>query len=188
MIDLLITFSKTISSVEVIAAFATAMLAFVVQIYRKIRKIFHELTPNGGGSLADTINDIRKHQIIGQTRAQILWEHQQGVGYYECEGNASENAGACTWANKYLCDLFGIPLEEFVGFGWTQAIVSQAERNRIHKSWLAAVEDEIPYVEEYEIVNQHTGQRHRVKTRAWACYGKDKKVLKMFGTLELVKE
>lgn len=185
MIELLLNFSKTITAVEVISAFVVATLAFSFQAYRKIRHIYHQLTPNGGSSLADTINDIRTHQLIGQTRTQILWEHAEKIGYYECDGPAGKDPGACTWANKFLCDLFGLPLNEFIGFGWTQAIVSQSERNRIHKSWISAVADEIPYEEAYEIVNQRDGKHYQVKARAWACKNKKGEVLKMFGTLEV---
>ncbi len=181
-LDLITNANHTIGAIIVLTSFVTSAAWYFFKVYRKIRAIYLLLVPNGGSSLADTINQIRENQQIGQTRTQILWEHQPGVGYYECDADS----GACTHANKTLTDLFNMSLEEFLGFGWLGAVESQSERDRIYKSWVYAVRDRIPYEVEY-FINSH-GVRTKVRTRAWACRDKKTgKALKMFGTLEVIQ-
>jgi len=180
-LDLITNTNQVIGAVLLFVSFLSSAAWYFNKVYRKIKAIYLLLVPNGGSSLADTINQIRENQQIGQTRTQILWEHQPGVGYYECDAET----GLCTHANNTLTDLFGLSLEEFLGFGWLRAVESQVERDRIYKSWIAAVKDRIPYEVEYFI--NVRGTRTKVKTRAWACRDKKTgKTLKMFGTLEVV--
>ena len=181
IIEFITSTNQAIGASLVLVSFISSAAWYFFKVYKKIKAIYLLLIPNGGSSLADVINQIREDQLIGQTRTQILWEHQAGVGYYECDADT----GACTHANKILTDLFGIPLEQFLGSGWLGAIETQVERDRIYRSWLAAVKDRIPYEVEYFIVVD--GVRTKVRTRAWACRDKTGKALKMFGTLEVVK-
>lgn len=171
-------------NLESLILIVSTLFGGIALIYRKLAKIYSQLIPNGGSSLADTIREIKEGQQVGQMRTQLLWEHTlEGVGYYECE----PIAGECTYANRYLCDLFGLSLEEFLGFGWTKSIHSQDERVRIYKSWQAAVKESIPYNETYKIDTRNGVKT--VQTKAWAARDKKThKVLMMFGILKEVKE
>ena len=188
ILDWLGDFSKAATNLTVIVSFFCVVLGLIWRNYMKVKKILYQVTNNGGKTMKDSIDrvvdkvdKILLSQTVNVKRTQLLWEHQ-GQGYYECDADT----GICTYANENLTKLFGLTLAEFLGFGWLAAVETQAERNRIYISWLAAVRDSIPYQEEYVIVVG--GERIKVKTKAWACKDDSGKVLKMFGTLEKVIE
>jgi PAS domain-containing protein len=189
MIEWLNETSTAAKNITILCSFFSVLAVLVWRNYIKVKKILYQVTNNGGKSMKDSIDKmegsidkILVNQTINVKRTQLLWEHNN-QGYYECDADT----GACTYANEILCDLFGLPLADFLGFGWLGVIETQSERNRIYQSWLAAVRDNIPYSEEYYITVG--GQRKKVRTRAWTCREDEtNKVLKMFGTLEEVKE
>ncbi len=58
--------------------------------------------------------------------------------------------GKCTWANDWLCEAFGLDSANMRGWGWLAAIARDDQR-RVHDAWALAVEQGVPYEEEYTV-------------------------------------
>lgn len=112
-----------------------------------------------GHSLKDVINEIRSMAITADVRSHLAREVCPWA-MYECTPD-----GKCIWGNEALCDLYGLDHEQVKGFGWSAA-VEDSERDRVVATWQTALAKGIPYLDTYTIINQRTGKRSRVRTRA----------------------
>ena len=169
MIDLLKNISGTISTLTIIASALSASAFFLFKMWRNGQRVYNQLIPNGGSSLADQINYIKKSIIISNQRQSMLWA-TINVPYYECDEH-----GVCTYVNEALANLFGMSRDEMLTLGWVKAIVGQHERVRVVDEFMAAVRNKLPYDVEYRVKNQRTGEEFMAKATAQHCLDEKKK-------------
>lgn len=150
-------------------------------IYRRLKKVYELLIPNGGSSIADKINRIEAELYISKTRQRLLWSTMD-TGYYECN-----TQGECVFANNKLCEMFGLSQEQMHGNGWLRAI-DERQRPEVHRRWHEAIQARIPYDETYDIINQETGDKKKCRATIFACYNNKQEPLYYFGTVKLIKE
>lgn len=141
-----------------------------------INKAVAQLAPNGGSSVFDTIKriDARQDEIVARTMAI---QDSAPNAIFECSAS-----GACTFANRKLSELFGMDWSEMQNNGWLQAIRDD-DRERVYEKWHHAVANDIPYRDEYTVVNQRTGALVRCVSMAKAMKDRDGKTLGYYGTV-----
>lgn len=156
----------------------------LVRAYRRLKLaieridiVYAELTPDGGGSVKDKVNQLTRDVAIlrgGLSFSLALNPH--------CVFEA-EPDGHCSFANVALCDLFGLPQSDILGRGWLSALDGSEARERAWDTWSTCVEKRIPYLDRYQIRNARTGERIWVRAHAIPA-GHPDKPLHYYGTVE----
>lgn len=149
----------------------------VKQALERIDRVYAELTPNGGGSIKDKINQLSRDVAIlrsGLSFSLALNPH--------CIFEASPD-GECTFANVALCELFGVSQAEIVGRGWLSVLDGSDAREKAWHTWTSCVERRIPYMDRYQVCNPRTHERFWVRAHAIPA-GHPEKPLHYYGTVE----
>lgn len=136
-----------------------------------IADIKHELSTNDGSSLKDAVNDMCKTVRILDYRMR---KSEVGLPYWEFA-----ECGSCEYANKEMCDLFGMSESSLRGSGWLKAV---ADQQAVDQSWQYAVKSQIPWTHKLTITNQETRQSHVVTASCDVVTAKDDSVLRWVGT------
>jgi PAS domain S-box-containing protein len=152
----------------------TKMNNLVLPIINSLEK---EFSKNGGKSIKDQINRIDDAVSLAELRSKMIASNLLSTGAFECDA-----AGNYTWANKAACDMFGLSFEEFIGKGWLTSVIDD-ERANVWKTWIEAINLDIPYEVEYTIVNRQTHVSFRVRVVAIPHKTVDKKILAYYGTI-----
>ena len=156
-------------------------VAVTTQIIPVIDSLNKQFPASGGKTIKDQLTRINDNLRMADLRNKLLSDNILSTGIYECDAN-----GDCLWANKTLCDLFGLSLEEMLGAGWLSGIAAD-EREHVWNKWKKAIELDIPYETEYTVVNIKTREHIRVRTTAIVYRAEfDKKVLGYYGTIFIV--
>ena len=143
-----------------------------------VNSLYKEFSKNGGKSIKDQLNRIDDAVALAELRSQMIASSLVSVGAYECDKH-----GECTWANKALCEMFGLPLADVLGRGWLSAI-NDEERHHVWKKWTESIQLNIPFETEYTIVNQSTQESYPARTTAVTHRSKeDGRVLGFYGTV-----
>lgn len=145
-----------------------------------IAAIQAELKPNGGQSIRDAIDDIRRRTIEADIRSRVVREILP-TGMYECTP-----AGECVWVNEALCDLFGMHPEAMLGHGWLSAVL-ESDRDAAWQAWKRAIENITPYSDTYTVVNQRTGTRTRCWTKASRYIDAEGHTVMYYGTVKKIE-
>lgn len=118
-----------------------------------------EFLPNGGTSLRDAVDQLRRRAAImdGILRARFEGD---SLATYECGPD-----GQCTYASAALADLYGLTPDAFIGNGWLKAVRGHNERIRVWHNWLQAVKEGVPYEDVYEIWVDGKALKVRTYTR-----------------------
>lgn len=149
----------------------------VKQALERIDKVYAELTPNGGGSIKDKINQLSRDVTIlrsGLSFSLALNPH--------CVFEA-DPTGSCTFANVALCELFGLPQTDMLGRGWLSVLDGSDVRERAWNTWTACVAKHLPYLDRYQVRNARTGERFWVRAHAIPA-GDPDSPLHYYGTVE----
>jgi PAS domain S-box-containing protein len=177
-----------LEQVLAIAAIALPVMEWIrrklVRAYRRVKQaieridyVYGELSPNGGGSVKDKINQLSRDVAVlrgGLSFSLTLNPH--------CIFEADPD-GHCTFANVALCNLFGLSQEEMLGRGWLSALDGSEARERAWDTWDSCVSKHIPYLDRYQIRNARTGERIWVRAHAIPA-GHPDKPLHYYGTVE----
>lgn len=150
-------------------------------IERTLREIGAELRPNGGSSLRDAVDRTHRAATVANLRSL----HVVGLLHraaFECDPD-----GQLSYASPALCELWGMSASEMRGKGWLRG-VHDLERADVDRQWLDDIHNGRPYAHEYVVVNQRTGQRCRVRSRADAVGGAPGEPLLYVGVVEVVPE
>ena len=145
-----------ISLIQNYGAYTTALAAiasFLILIYKKgikpvirhfqewnsmiekINHIFYEITPNGGTSIKDKIDNINTGLISVIERQRALLADAEDA-YFE-----TDMEGTCTWINRTYTRLVERNPSEILGHGWHNC-VALSDRDNVIKSWYTAVKED----------------------------------------------
>lgn len=103
-------------------------------VYKEIKTIRKELTPNGGSSLRDAINRV-EIRIEGIEFAQhISWDFET-VAIFRTDGQ-----GNCIWVNQTYLDLVKRGKDFLLAKGW-ESCIHPDDREKVVKEWKFACED-----------------------------------------------
>lgn len=115
------------------------------------------------------------HELVKAVRSSIgelevrqrISERHLEIGIFVCD-----IGGKCTWANDILCNAFGLDSQDMLGFGWLAAI-AKTDQTRVHRDWIYAIENELPYSVEYK-VEPESGTHFHCIAEAWPVSVNDK--------------
>lgn len=99
-----------------------------------MKDVRHELHPNGGSSLRDSIDRIERKL----TRNERLQECLMGFASFAIY--MADAHGACTFVNRTLVRWTGVPSEDLLGEGWIN-VVHPEDVDQVQYDWESAVDD-----------------------------------------------
>lgn len=152
-----------------------------------LQAVLAEQRPNGGSSLRDVVNSIRKdvaeirdNMAAGAHRNRCLL---QGYSSPVFETDAD---GGIVWVNDAYTELVGHPLTDITQSGWFTH-VKQEERAAIRAEWDAAIEQVRNFEMTYTIYNHKLNVTAYVRARATVLRGQTGNVMGYLGTVEVLR-
>lgn len=155
---------------ERVAGWAAAVAGVLVVCWRRIKGLagalgvahglHREFGADAARSLRLIVDSLQRSQSESQIRHALAEQHL-GLGVYVCD-----REGRCTWANEYLCERFGLSLEEMRGHGghgWLRSIAPE-HYSRAWERWDFAITNQLPYQDDYDVINARTGERWHGRT------------------------
>lgn len=141
--------------------------------YNKVNYITNELKPNGGNSLRDQVNYI-KRTVEKIDQRQLNFFHFDPHGIVE-----TDSKGNLIWANRSYLDLVKRHPEEVQMQGWRN-VIAEIDRERIIREWMSAVADSRDFFSTFAIVDSH-GHTIKVEARCLAMRDYEDKLIGHLG-------
>lgn len=91
--------------------------------------------------------------------------------------------GECEFANRAICELWGISRESMLGRGWLAGIAPE-DRSRVWSRWQESINSEIPYECSYMVRNARDGKRWSVTTVAVPIRNVDGALIGYYGVFK----
>jgi PAS domain S-box-containing protein len=142
-----------------------------------INSFYREFSTNGGKSIKDQITRIDDNTRLSELRSKLVATTLLTTGSFECSPD-----GLLTWANKALCDLFGISYDEMLGKGWLSGI-DENERADVWFQWMENVENGIPHESVFTVNNRKTNETFTCRSNAFTHKNGNGKILGYYGTI-----
>ncbi len=158
-----------INLVAVIVA-GIALYKYIVQARHTMKKveealptlfdIAKEFNPNSkdGDSLRQVIDQLTINVSTLKAQAELLLETAEPPIFM------SDISGQMTFVNTAWTNVTGVPADDALGTGWTQAIHDD-ERIRVYAEWSQSVKDQRPFFLEFRIVNEIARKIYHVRAR-----------------------
>lgn len=145
----------------------------LTSFYEKVDYITKELKPNGGNSLRDQVNYI-KRTVEKIDQRQLNFFHFDPDGIIE-----TDSRGNLVWANRAYLDLVKRHPEEVQLQGWRN-VIAEADRERIIREWTSAVADSRDFFSTHSVVDSH-GIFIKVEVRCLAMRDYEDKLIGHLG-------
>lgn len=143
--------------------------------YNKVNYITAELKPNGGNSLRDQVNYIKRTvEKIDQRQLNFFHFDPHGIVETDATGNL-------IWANRAFLDLVRRHPEEVHAQGWRNCI-AEFDRERVVKEWQAAVADSRDFFTRCVYIDSF-GQEIRIEARYLAMRSASDKLIGHLGVV-----
>lgn len=108
----------------------------------KVDKIFDEITPNGGTSIKDKVDQTYQGlALLSQITDAMAADTKAALFRTDPEGN-------CVWVNRTYTRTVGRDVSELLGHGWQNAIAAK-DRAHVVTEWYRAVEENRDFVVDY---------------------------------------
>ena len=146
----------------------------------KINKIYNELTPNGGTSIKDKINNIdKKVDIIKQVQHVMVADHRNMLFRTDPKGD-------CVWVNRTYTKTVGKTLFEVLGHGW-QNVIAKEYREKVSREWYLAVEEKREFLMETKFINS-AGLEIPTRVRSYKMVNSKGEVIGFWGNCEILRK
>lgn len=116
------------------------------KVYKEVKTIRKELTPNGGSSLRDAINRVERKMESIEFAQHISWD------FYSVPMFRTDGAGACQWVNQTYLDLVKRGKEFVLGKGW-ESCIHYEDRENVAREWENACKDSRNFDMSYRMVD-----------------------------------
>lgn len=120
----------------------------LTQLILDVEVIKKEVLPNGGGSMKDKVNKLNESITKIATLSEKKWHLQ--LDAMQTPIYVHDLNGECIYANDIMAELFQMPKHEFLKNGWISRIKNKPQA---FNNWNESVQKNIPYRDEYELVN-----------------------------------
>lgn len=158
-------------NLKIVVASGTAMIASVVAVWkfgskvfdivtgvfvvlklaatldRRLTSIEKELMPNGGMSLRDSVDWIRRSQTVQDRTHEALLDALD-VPWFK-----SDPTGKCEWINRAYLRLTGKAIDEVRGNGWLSCMHPD-DREAVFNEWTAAVKQNRNFEMAYRVLDR----------------------------------
>lgn len=153
---------------KVIFAKITKEYAAIKEVHNKVGQIHKEMYPNGGSSVKDIINAIKKQQLEQGTAIleinkglkentyvtrELAAKYQWSLDNEDSPIFESDAEGNCLWVNSKYCELTKHSHAFFLQNGWKN-VIHPDEREKISQDWFSAVKDKRTFECEYRFVDK----------------------------------
>ena len=155
--------------------FKTGVIDRFNDFYAKVNYITAELKPNGGNSLRDQVDWMRR-TMEKMDQRQLNFFHFDPHGIVETDA-----AGNMIWANRAYLDLVKRHPEEVMDQGWRN-VIAEIDRERVVREWSHAVSDCRDFFSKFNIQDS-LGHSIRVEARCLAMKDDEGKLLGHLGFL-----
>jgi len=135
---------------------------------------------SGPNSLLDFLTATEARSQANETRIYALLDLKDAP-VYVCLPD-----GSCQFANRAICELFGLSRESMEGSGWLAGI-EPVDRSRVWDLWLESIEKQTPYETSYTVRNARTGQRFSATTVAVPLITPGEEVIGYYGLFTSVE-
>ena len=142
----------------------------------RIKCIWSEIQPNGGGTIKDAICSI---EVIAKNTQKTLdfVIDSEAEGYFETDAN-----GKCTKASMQYLAMTGSTSEMTLGNGWLLGI-AENDRHRVYDEWKSAMEQGRDFELDYLIIDRTTHEEFRVHCLARRVSLSNKKLAGYIGRI-----
>jgi len=188
--------NNLISDYAVYIAAASAIISGLIMIYKKvikpmikavasyyktiekIDKIFEEITPNGGTSIKDKVDDIYHNlALVQQVQEAMAADTKQAHFRTDSDGN-------CVWVNRTYTRTVGRDVSEILGHGWQNAI-SQDDREEVVAEWYKSVKENREFSMEFNFETP-TGKLVKSKVRSYKLVNPRGEILGYYGNCSIL--
>jgi len=146
----------------------------------KINTIFDEITPNGGTSIKDKVDQTYKGlHLLGQIQDAMAADTKAALFRTDPEGN-------CVWVNRTYTRTVGRDVSELLGHGWQNAIATE-DREHVVAEWYRAVEENRDFVVDYRFETPD-GKIISCKCRGYKMVCPTGELLGYHGNCEILKK
>ncbi len=119
------------------------------QINETLAFLKHELSPNSGKSIKDSIRRIEESLDHTKSMQQLLLKNSKDAHW------CSDLDGRVVWINDALADLIDCTLGEYIGNNWKNSIF-QADKERVAAEWAETVKEQRDFLAHYRIAKANT--------------------------------
>lgn len=153
---------EIITAISLILSLLGGIIVWATSVWNKLSKltkilveIQQEFSPNGGGSLRDSINLIAVNQSKILSTTHVLYSYLNRA----CDTPiiVIDRSGRCTWANKAYLELTNRQLTEVLGSNWETTVLLD-DRDYVREEWYNACEDGRSFEVNYRLSNKPTGE------------------------------
>lgn len=147
----------------------------------KVNHVYSELTPNGGSSIKDNIEKIKRDlgdvydlSVANSLKTLLLFETSSDA-LFECNLK-----GEVIWVNEAFERMWGVGQTDLLGDNWISFIHSD-DISRVYTLWQETVTTMRPYKARYRIFNSTTKREVFVNATASLLRTSNGKPLSFFG-------
>lgn len=145
-----------------------------------LRSLYDTFGPEGANVLKAAMVEIQSRHTRLSAKLDVITRNMS-IGLYVCSPD-----GRCSWCTQYLADLFQLPMEEMMGYGWLKHVV---EPQNVYQHWRWSVDNRTPYRHEYEITNATKHKIYRIYTEAYPVMTEDRaSILFYMGFIKVIEE
>lgn len=123
------------------------VLKLAATLDRRLTSIEKELMPNGGMSLRDSVDWIRRSQTVQDRTHEALLDMHDDPWF------KSDPTGKCEWINRAYLKLTGKAIDEARGNGWLSCIHPE-DREAVFTEWKRAVEQNRNFEMTYRVLDK----------------------------------
>ena len=129
------TFGAAVAFIAGCATLYKVVLKPGYKMFKKLQKVLDtveriekEFSPNGGGSMKDTLNRIEARQMKSEQRQKVLLLDSDDL-IYETDAN-----GETTWVNRTYTRITSKGIDELKGSGWISC-VHYDDQEKVMETW-----------------------------------------------------
>jgi PAS domain S-box-containing protein len=121
-----------------------------VQFYNNCEFLVSEIKPNGGSSLKDSVEGLKRSidsmlsTVVRLDQRQIAISNHSDKGIFESDIN-----GDCVFVNRAYCRIFDRNSEEALGKGW-KTFIHPEDRDGVIEEWNSCVKENRDFVFVYK--------------------------------------
>lgn len=172
--------AKIVAGAKYLGSAIIGWVTLPARIQRDVASIKAQTLPNGGKSLADSINRlergveaIREKQLENyQTMAALAANDDVGMWESTIEGD-------CISINQNILKRVGLSLTEVQGKGWVNFIAPE-DRDRVYDEWYKACAQQRDFILKYSYITAD-GTRIPISAHSYPIRGMDGKIVKYIG-------
>ena len=152
------------------------------------KAIYTELRPNGGSSLRDAVDALRRDVASIRDSAEKMDARQWAIVSSLTQPTwESDSSGGCTRANATLLELVGRTQDQMVGNGW-ENIVAKPDAHRVWEEWSEATAKSRMFESSYVVCNAINKKKYQVTAVAVPYFDAKRSLIGWIGVYNNIEE